>query len=83
MDISFEIFPTEIKVLIMCYIQDLESLKQLVLASSNYHQAYLGAREEVLHHLTHRILQKHVIDITDPWVCTLWFGPSLQILSSC
>lgn len=64
---SLEDLPSEIKVMILCHIPKLASLSSIVHASPAYHQAYLGAREEVLHAITVRTLQKHDIGLLDPW----------------
>ena len=62
-----EDLPSEIKVMILCQIPQLSSLSSIVHASPTFHQAYRGAREEVLHTLVIRTLQKHDIGLLDPW----------------
>ena len=53
---SLEILPLEIKVMILCDMPDVSSLDSIVHASPTYHQAYLGARAEILHTITGRTL---------------------------
>ncbi|MCJ1458595.1 hypothetical protein MMC28_008968 [Mycoblastus sanguinarius] len=62
---SFEALPPEIKILIMREMPDPDSLRNIVRASPDYHQTYLGAREEILHQITFRSLQKHNISVRD------------------
>ena len=73
---TLEDLPTEIKVMILCQMPQLSSLRSIVHASPTYHQAYCGAREEVLHAMTVRTLQEHDIGLLDPWtaVHTLQYG---------
>lgn len=63
----FDDLPTEIKVMILCHMPEVSSLSSTVHASPTYHQAYLGAREEILHKITIQTLQKNNIDLLDPW----------------
>ena len=65
--ISLEDLPIEIKVMVLSYMSHLSSLSSIVHASPAYHQAYCGAREEILHAMTIRILQEHDIGLLDPW----------------
>ena len=62
-----EHLPSEIKVMILCHIPGLSCLRTLVHASPAYHEAYLGAREEVLHGITTYILHQNGIGLLDPW----------------
>lgn len=64
---SFEDLPSEIKVIILCHLPDVSSLSSIVHASPTYHQAYVGAREEILHAMTTLTLQKSSIGLLDPW----------------
>ncbi len=66
--IRLEAFPVEIKTLIMCSMSDAQSLKSLVHASPDYHQAYLTAREEIFHRVVLQSLHESGIGIVDPWV---------------
>ena len=65
--ISLEDLPIEIKVMILSYSSHLSSLSSIVHASPAYHQAYCGAREEILHAMTIHTLQEHDIGLLDPW----------------
>ncbi|KAF6223136.1 hypothetical protein HO173_013298 [Letharia columbiana] len=64
---ALEILPSEIRVMILCHMPEVASLSSIVHASPKYHQAYLGAREEILHAITIRTLQKNDIGLLDPW----------------
>ena len=64
---SFENFPSEIKVMILCHIPCLLSLSSMVHASPSYYQAYLRAREKILHKITIQTLQRNDIGLLDPW----------------
>ena len=59
--------PPEIKVMILCHMPSLSSLSSIVHASPTYNQAYLGAREKILHNITVRTLQRNDIGLLDPW----------------
>ena len=62
-----ERLPSEIKVLILLHTSGLSCLRNIVHASPAYHEAYLGAREEVLHVITTHILDQNGIGLLDPW----------------
>ncbi len=64
---SLESLPSEIIVMILCHIPEASSLSSIVHASPTYHQAYLGARQEILHNITTQTLQKNNIGLLDPW----------------
>jgi len=64
---SLQLFPAEIKILILCSTPDYESMKSLAHVSSSYHQAYLKAQEDVLHHVTTNTLHEVGLDLLDPW----------------
>lgn len=64
---SLQLFPAEIKILILCSMPDYESMKSLAHVSSSYHQAYLKAQEDVLHHVTTNTLHEVGLDLLDPW----------------
>ena len=62
-----EDLPSEIKIMILCHMPDVSSLSSIVHASPAYHQSYLGTRDEVLHAMTVRTLQKNDLGLLDPW----------------
>ena len=62
-----ERLPSEIKVIILRHMSGLSCLRNIVHASPAYHDAYLGAREEVLHVITTHILHENGIGLLDPW----------------
>ena len=62
-----ESLPLEIKVMILCHMPEVFSLSSILPASSTYHQAYLGAREEILQEITTQTLQKNNLGLLDPW----------------
>ena len=53
--------------MILHHMPELSSLCNIVHASPAYHEAYLGAREEVLHVITTHILHQNGIGLLDPW----------------
>ena len=87
--LTLEHLPSEIKVMILCQMPKLSSLSSIVHASPAYHQAYCGAREEVLHAMTVRTLQDHDIGLLDPWTAVRatpleYHTPRrLEIISGC
>lgn len=64
---TLENVPSEIKVMILCHMPSLSSLSSIVHASPTYYQAYLIAREEILHNITLQTLQRNNIGLLDPW----------------
>ena len=62
-----ERLPSEVQVIILLHMSGLSCLRNIVHASPTYHDAYLGAREEVLHVITPRILHQNGIGLLDPW----------------
>lgn len=74
--VSLESLPSEIKVMILCHMLEVSSLRDIVHASPTYHQVYLGAREEILHNITSQTLQKNNIGLLDPW--TAIHAPQLE-----
>ncbi len=79
--ITLEDLPCEIKVMILCQLPKLSSLSSIVHASPAYHQAYLGAREAILHTITVRTLQKNDIGILDPWTAIHASQPGEHIIN--
>lgn len=71
-----ESLPTELKVMVLCHMPEISSLSSIVHACPAYHQAYLGAREEILHTITVRTLRKNDIGLLDPW--TAVHAPQLE-----
>lgn len=64
---TLETLPSEIKVMILCHMPSLSSLSSIVHASPTYYQAYLIAREEILHNITIQTLRRNDIGLLDPW----------------
>ena len=64
---SLESLPLELKVMVMSKVPDLETVRNIVHASPDYYQAYLGAREEILHSLTIRTLYESNVSTLDAW----------------
>lgn len=63
---SLEGMPPELEVMILCRMPDRKSLSAIVRASPNYHNAYLGAREEVLHSVAIQVLRNDGVGLLDP-----------------
>lgn len=61
------LFPAEIKILVLSSMSDYESMKSLAHTSSSYHQAYLKAQEDILHHVTTNTLREVGLGLLDPW----------------
>ena len=76
---SLEDLPIEIKVMILSHTPHLSCLSNLVHASPAYHQAYRGAREEVLHAITVRTLQEHDVGLLDPWTAVHTLQPGHHV----
>lgn len=74
---ALQLFPAEIKILILCSMPDHESMKSLAHVSSSYHQAYLEAREGILQHVTTNTLHEVSLDLLDPW--SVIHAPRLEI----
>ena len=64
---SLEHMPFEIKIMLMSKMSSIDTLKNIVQASPDYHQAYLRAREEILHSITIRILYDSGVSTLDAW----------------
>lgn len=61
------LFPAEIKMLVLSSMPDYESMKSLAHASSSYHQAYVEAQGDILHHVTMNTLREVGLSLLDPW----------------
>lgn len=64
----------------MCSVPDYESLKSLAHTSASYHQAYLKAQRDILHHVAMHTLCEHGIGLLDPW--TAIHAPHLEATAS-
>ncbi len=64
---SLESLHLELKVMVMSKVQDLKTVHNIVHASPDYYQAYLGAREDILHSLTVRTLYESNVSTLDVW----------------
>ena len=62
-----ERLPSEIRVMILLHMSELSCLRNIVHASPAYHEAYLGAREEILHVITTHTFHQNGIGLLDPW----------------
>ena len=53
--------------MILCHMPEVSSLSSILPASPTYHQAYLGAREEIFQDIITQTLQKNNLGLLDPW----------------